>query len=94
MFTPESQRLTKLCNALMHTKAEEVNCEEWLCRVAAFIEQMQAGQGGCQQLRAMISEHTSVCSECQEELEVLLEALCPQRAAEKAAEQNIRKIEP
>ena len=92
MLTPESQQFAKLCGALYHTRAEEITCDEWLCRVAAYIEQIEAGQGGCQQLKALIARHTALCQECREELDVLLETLCPQHAAERDA--KLRQVKP
>ncbi len=56
------------------TKDEEINCDECLMQIAEFVETELAGKSVCDSLKA-VQHHLSLCSECQEEYEVLQKAL-------------------
>lgn len=56
------------------TKDEEINCDECLMQIAEFVETELAGKSVCDSLKA-VQHHLSLCSECQEEYEVLRKAL-------------------
>jgi len=56
------------------TRDDEIDCERCLTLVAEFAEQVLAGRSIPAGLEA-VAHHLSVCEECCEEYEALLEAL-------------------
>ena len=56
------------------TRDEEIDCERCLALVAAFAERELAGRSVPAGLEA-VSHHLSICAECCEEYEALLQAL-------------------
>lgn len=56
------------------TKDEEINCDQCLMQIAEFVENELAGKSVRDSLKA-VQHHLSICSECQEEYEVLQKAL-------------------
>lgn len=68
---PEEEKLRELLALLNATEAEEIDCDEFLDRVAACVENTNAEELP-EALRA-VSQHADVCTECREELEALLE---------------------
>ncbi len=69
-----SQQLDALKEALRKTEDEEINCEECLDRVAAFIELRIANQPLPDALRA-VEQHLDSCPECAEEYRALRRGL-------------------
>lgn len=84
MLKPESKACRDLARLLACTGPEELSCEEFLDRVAAFVEQASAGTG-CEKLKAMVTEHTRLCGECREELDAMMTGLCEKYYAQKMA---------
>ena len=54
------------------TKDDEINCEQCLAVVAEFAEQRLSGKSISEGLQA-VEHHLSICDECREEYEALLE---------------------
>lgn len=62
--------LEKLRQWLAQTAFEEIDCEDFLHRVAGLIERVQAG-GSLPKKDAELLQHLRVCPECTEEYEML-----------------------
>jgi hypothetical protein len=56
------------------TRDSEINCEDCLAVVAEFAEHQLAGRPISEGLKA-IEHHLSICEECREEYEALLQTL-------------------
>jgi hypothetical protein len=56
------------------TRDDEIDCERCLALVAEFAEQELAGRSIPAGLEA-VAHHLSICAECREEFEALLQAL-------------------
>ncbi len=68
---PAEEKLRELLKLLDATEAEEIDCGEFLDRVAAYVDNVNAEE--LPQALQTVSQHASVCPECREELEALLE---------------------
>ncbi len=68
---PAEEKLRELLILLDATEAEEIDCDEFLDRVAAYVDHVNAEE--LPQALRTVSQHASVCPECREELEALLE---------------------
>lgn len=68
------ERLRDLLRVVQATEPSEINCEEFLARVAPFLESFRAGHDIADELR-QVGQHLSVCPECNEEFDALLRAL-------------------
>jgi hypothetical protein len=64
-------QLLELLRAVMATAPEEIDCEEFLDRVGAFLEALGPDGWVPAELRA-VSQHLEVCPECKEEFDALL----------------------
>jgi hypothetical protein len=68
------EEINDLMRLIALTKDEEIDCERCLARVAEFAERELAGRSVPAGLEA-VAHHLSVCTECCEEFDVLLQAL-------------------
>jgi hypothetical protein len=69
---PTSEQLLELLKAVLSTEPEEIDCEEFLSRVAAYLETLERGTAPSPELR-LVSQHLNVCPGCREEFQALLE---------------------
>ena len=70
---PSREQLALLARLVAETAPEEINCEEVLDRIAAFLESHR-GEPLPPEL-ATIHQHLEICPECREEFEALLRAV-------------------
>ncbi len=68
---PAEEKLRELLKLLDVTEAEEIDCDEFLDRVVAYVENVKTEE--LPEARRALSQHAGVCPECREELEALLE---------------------
>jgi uncharacterized protein with PIN domain len=68
------EEIAELLRLIGLTRDEEIDCEGCLARVAEFAERELAGRSVPAGLEA-VAHHLSICSECCEEYESLLQAL-------------------
>ena len=68
------EEIDDLMRQISLTRDEEIDCERCLARVAEFAERELAGRSVPAGLEA-VAHHLSICSECCEEYESLLQAL-------------------
>ena len=68
------QEIAELLRLIGLTRDEEIDCERCLARVAEFAERELAGRSVPAGLEA-VAHHLSVCAECCEEYQALLQAL-------------------
>ena len=66
--------LRRLLRLLEFTAADEIDCDEFLARVAALIERLRPGEQAPAGA-AEVLQHMRVCPECAEEVEAMLRAL-------------------
>ena len=64
----------QLIDAALATRDDELTCEEFVERVAAYAEILVVG-GEVPAALSLVAHHASICPHCAEELKVLLEAL-------------------
>ncbi len=67
----EATKIEELLRLLVATRPEEIDCDEFLVRVGAYLENLQSSDEMSPELR-LVSQHLEVCGECSEELEALL----------------------
>ncbi|MEQ8764379.1 MAG: hypothetical protein RL885_10660 [Planctomycetota bacterium] len=72
MITP--QELQRLLELLDVTHTDEIDCTEFLHRVAGYVERLEAS-GKLPPGYEDVAQHLEVCPECNEELEALYRAL-------------------
>lgn len=63
--------LAELLALLDATETREIDCEEFLSRVATYVERVDSEQ--LPTALQSVAQHIRVCPECREELEALLE---------------------
>jgi uncharacterized protein with PIN domain len=68
------KEIAELLRLIGLTRDEEIDCERCLARVAEFAEREFAGRSVPAGLDA-VAHHLSICAECCEEYESLLQAL-------------------
>ena len=68
------EEITGLLRLIGLTRDEEIDCQRCLARVAEFAERELAGRSVPAGLEA-VAHHLSICAECCEEYEALLQAL-------------------
>ncbi len=66
--------IAELSRLIGLTRDDEIDCERCLALVAEFAERVLAGGSIPAGLEA-VAQHLSVCAECREEYEALLQAL-------------------
>ena len=69
----KTQEMRELLRTVLATRPVEIDCEEFLARVGAFLESRERDRDMVPELRA-VSQHLEVCGECKEELAALLKA--------------------
>ncbi|MCB9831179.1 MAG: hypothetical protein H6807_01795 [Planctomycetes bacterium] len=68
-----NDELERLLQLVHDTADQEIDCDEFHARVAAYVEALPAGAGDGRFVR--LRQHLSVCPECAEDLEALRRAL-------------------
>lgn len=71
---PNKERLVKLLQLLAITESEEIDCSQFLHRMAAYVERVDGGDGSPEG-DADVVHHLRICPECLEEYEMLCRAL-------------------
>ncbi|MBI1317765.1 MAG: hypothetical protein GC168_02305 [Candidatus Hydrogenedens sp.] len=71
------EKLEALLACVAVTAADEIDCDDFLDRVAAYAEQFNAALPPPDTLLEA-AQHLSVCAECREEFLALLAALSPE----------------
>lgn len=66
-------QIRDLAQATVETRPDEIDCEEWLSLVAAYIEAQGAGAPLGPDMAA-VEQHVKVCPDCRAELEALMRA--------------------
>jgi hypothetical protein len=64
-------QMKELLRVVMATAPEEIDCDEFLARVGAYLEAIEPDGKIPPDLWA-VSQHLEVCPECKEELDALL----------------------
>ena len=72
-MTPTRDQLRDLLRAVALTAPEEIDCQELISRVGAFLETLERGEQPPPELD-LVSQHLSICPECVEEFEALKRA--------------------
>ncbi len=70
---PNHPPLEQLARAIVATRPDEIDCDEWLARVGRLIELDRAGTPIPPELD-IVRQHLEVCPDCAEEYEALLAA--------------------
>lgn len=65
------QQLLELLNALVDTDESEIDCDEFIDRAGAYVEQLNA-HGKLTDGFLAEAKHLRLCRECREEFEALL----------------------
>ncbi len=73
-MSPSKEQIDDLMRLVGLTKDDEIDCERCLALVAEFAERELAGRSIPAGLEA-VAHHLSICAECCEEYEALLQAL-------------------
>jgi hypothetical protein len=68
------EEIAELSRLIGLTRDDEIDCERCLALVAEFAERELAGRSVAAALEA-VAHHLSLCAECREEYEALLQAL-------------------
>ena len=68
---PTRAQLEDLLRAVAVTAPEEIDCDEFLARVGAYLEGLERTGGHPPELE-QVSHHLKVCPECREEFEALV----------------------
>ncbi len=68
---PTREQLRDLLQQVAATQAEEIDCEEFLARVATYLEKLRAEETLASEL-SQVAQHLRVCPNCSEEFEALL----------------------
>ena len=70
---PTLEQLLDLLRAVEATAATEIDCDELLSRVAAYMESRD-GEALSEDDRRSVAQHLTICPECREEFDALLRA--------------------
>ena len=73
-----NEKLDLLLDLVVDTAPEEIDCEEVMHRLAAFVEAKAQDSGSEAPKFAVLKQHLKVCHECVEELELLEKILGPE----------------
>ena len=68
----EKQKLVELLRVVLATAPDEIDCDRFLERVAAFLHEVGPDGEIPSDLRA-VSQHLEVCPECKEEFDALID---------------------
>ncbi len=63
--------LQELLRVVAATEPSEIDCDEFLARVSAYLEYVDIGGETAVDLR-IVRQHLEICGECQEEFEALV----------------------
>ncbi len=69
---PTREQLRELLRVVAATEPQEIDCEEFLARVGAYLEGMKPTGEPPAELR-QVAQHLEICSECREEFDVLVD---------------------
>lgn len=69
---PTREQLEELLRAIAVTEPREIDCEEFLDRVGAYLEGRDRDSEVPRELR-LVAQHLDVCPQCREEFDALLE---------------------
>ena len=73
-MTLGDEEYRELARALLATRPEEIDCDQWLDRVGMYLDLTEAGRPIPESLRP-VEEHLRLCPECAEEYAAMREAL-------------------
>ncbi len=68
------EQLRLLAQSTINTRPAEIDCDQWLERVAAYLEAMRLN-GPMSEDLAEVARHIDVCPACREELEAMLASM-------------------
>lgn len=68
------EQISGLLIALKHTHEDELNCEQFLSKMAELAESDMAKVQACSELQKAV-KHVALCPECREEFEMLQDLL-------------------
>lgn len=71
-MSPSRKQLERLLSLVSATRAEEIDCDEFLARVGAYLERLNTSALDQQDVME-VRQHLEVCPECREEFEALLQ---------------------
>ncbi len=69
---PTREQLRELLRVLAATEPQEIDCEELLARVGAYLEGVKPAGEPPAELR-QVAQHLEICSECREEFDALVD---------------------
>ncbi len=69
---PTQEQLRELLRLVTATEPEEIDCEEFLDRVGAYLEGLELGSKPPPEF-GQVSQHLEICRDCREELDALVE---------------------
>ncbi len=67
---PTTEQLRELLRVVAATRAQEIDCEQFLTRVAAYLETI--GDQALLPELDVVAQHLEVCPECSEEFDALV----------------------
>ena len=73
-MTLGDEEYRELARALLATRPEEIDCDQWLDRVGLYLDLIEAGRPIPESLRS-VEEHLNLCPDCAEEYAAMREAL-------------------
>lgn len=73
-MTLGDEEYRELARALLATRPEEIDCEQWLEGVGSYLDLIEAGRPIPESLRP-VEEHLRLCPDCAEEYAAMREAL-------------------
>jgi hypothetical protein len=68
-------QLETLARFLLKTQPVELTCDEWLEAISPYAEAVLT-QGPLPENASLIEHHLDICTECKEEFDALLQAMC------------------
>ena len=69
---PTTEQLRELLRVVAATRPQEIDCEQFLTRVAAYLESL--GEQALPPELDVVAQHLEVCPECSEEFDALVSA--------------------
>ena len=73
-MTLGNEEYRELARALLATRPEEIDCDQWLDRVGLYLDLIEAGRPIPESLRP-VEVHLNLCPDCAEEYAAMREAL-------------------
>jgi predicted anti-sigma-YlaC factor YlaD len=70
---PTREQMQELLRIVLATEPTEIDCDEFLARVGAYLDALGPGDSPPVELKA-VSQHLAVCAECREEFDALVRA--------------------